>query len=75
VREAVWAGYLAGLAETGPAVDADEVRYVILAATALKFAWIPCTALARGPEDEIGRRWLEIFPLLASWADESLELE
>jgi hypothetical protein len=75
VCEAVWEGYVAGLTESGLAFDADEVRYVFLAATALKFTWIPGTALARGPEDEIGRRWLEIFPLLVSWADESLELE
>jgi hypothetical protein len=75
VREAVWEGYVAGLTESGLAFDADEVRYVFLAATALKFTWIPGTALARGPEDEIGRRWLDIFPLLVSWADESLELE
>jgi Ser/Thr protein kinase RdoA (MazF antagonist) len=75
VREAVWDGYLAGLAEAGLAVDDDELRYVFLAATALKFAWIPGTALARGPDDELGSRWLEIFPLLVTWADESLELE
>jgi hypothetical protein len=75
VREAVWEGYLAGLADAGLAFEADEVRYVFLAATALKFAWIPGTALARGPDDEIGRRWLDIFPLLVAWADESLEYE
>ena len=75
VREAVWEGYIGGLSATGVAVDADEVRYVFLAATALKFAWIPGTALARGPDDEIGRRWLAIFPLLVSWADESLEID
>ena len=74
-REAVWDGYLAGLADAGLAVDEEELRYVFLAATALKFAWIPGTALARGPDDEIGRRWLEIFPLLVTWADESLEFE
>jgi hypothetical protein len=75
VREAVWDGYLAGLADAGLEVAVDEVRYVFLAATALKFAWIPGTALARGSDDEIGRRWLEIFPLLVSWADESLAYE
>jgi hypothetical protein len=75
VREAVWAGYVEGIAETGLELDPAAARYVFLAATALKFAWIPGTALARGPEDDIGRRWLEIFPLIAAWADESLELE
>jgi Ser/Thr protein kinase RdoA (MazF antagonist) len=75
VRDAVWDGYLAGLAEAGLPVDADELRYVFLAATALKFSWIPGTARARGSDDEIGRRWLEIFPLVAAWAEESLELE
>jgi hypothetical protein len=75
VRDAVWDGYLEGLTGTGLQVDVDEVRYVFLAATALKFAWIPGTALARGPDDEVGRRWLEIFPLIAAWADESLDLE
>jgi hypothetical protein len=75
VREAVWEGYLTGLADAGFEVDADELRYVFLAATALKFAWIPGTALARGTDDEIGQRWLSIFPLIVSWADESLELE
>ena len=42
---------LAGLADSGFAVDLDELRYVFLAATALKFAWIPGTAFARGRED------------------------
>jgi hypothetical protein len=75
VRDAVWEGYFTGLADARLSFDADEVRYVFLAATALKFAWIPGTALARGPEDEFGPRWLAIFPLLVTWADESLELE
>lgn len=73
--DAVWDGYLAGLAESGIAVDVDELRYVFLAATALKFAWIPGTAFARGREDELGGRWLAAFPLLVSWAEESLALE
>jgi hypothetical protein len=75
VHDAVWDGYLAGIAEAGRAVDTDDLRYVFLAATALKFTWIPGTALARGDDDAVGRRWLEIFPLLAAWAEESLALE
>ena len=75
VRDVVWDGYLAGLGDAGLVVDTDELRYVLLAATALKFAWIPGTALARGAEDAIGRRWLAIFPLLVTWAEESLALE
>jgi hypothetical protein len=75
VREAVWEGYVDGLVDAELSFDADEVRYVFLGATALKFAWIPGTALARGTDDEIGRRWLAIFPLLVTWADESLEYE
>jgi Ser/Thr protein kinase RdoA (MazF antagonist) len=75
LREAVWDGYVAGLAEGGLAFDPEELRYVFLAATALKFAWIPGTAFARGREDALGGRWLATFPLLVSWAEESLELE
>lgn len=75
LRDAVWDGYVAGLVESGVAIDADELRYVFLAATALKFAWIPGTAFARGREDALGGRWLSTFPLLVSWAEESLELE
>src|SRR5262249_43963129 len=63
VREAVGDGYLDGLADTCRDLDTDTVRHVFLAATALKFAWIPGTALALGPDNDVGRRWLEIFPL------------
>ena len=66
---------LEGLTDSGFVIDPDELRYVFLAATALKFAWIPGTALARDRGDALSRRWLETFPLLASWAEESLELE
>jgi hypothetical protein len=74
-RDAVWAGYVGGLRDAGFAPDTVELLWVFLAATALKYAWIPGTAVARGPDDEIGRRWLEIFPLIVSWAEESIELE
>ncbi len=75
LRDAVWDGYLDGLVASGLAVDSDELRYAFLAATALKFAWIPGTAFARGREDALGGRWLETFPLLVSWAEESLALK
>jgi thiamine kinase-like enzyme len=74
-RQAVWDGYVAGLADARFAVEPDDLLRVFLSATALKYSWIPGTALARGPDDEVGRRWLEIFPLLVSWFDESLELQ
>ena len=44
---------------------------MFLAATALKYTWIPGTAFARGPQEALGGRWLETFPLLVAWADES----
>ena len=75
LRDAVWDGYVAGLAESGAAIDAHELRYLFLAVTALKFAWIPGTAFARGREDALGGHWLAALPLLVSWAEESLELE
>jgi hypothetical protein len=74
LREAVWSGYVEGLAESGVAFDEDALRFVFLAATALKYTWIPGTAFARGPEDQLGGRWLEAFPLLAGWFREALPL-
>jgi hypothetical protein len=72
--EAVWGGYVAGLVESGLAFDEQALRFVFLAATALKFAWIPGTAFARGPEDALGGRWLNVFPLLVDWFREALPL-
>jgi hypothetical protein len=74
LREAVWDAYTASLAETGLAFDDQALRYVFLAATALRYSWIPGTAFARGPEDALGGRWLEAFPLLVDWFREALPL-
>jgi len=72
-RDAVWRGYLAGLADERFSVDADALRYEFLAATALKYTWIPGTTVARG-FDEVASRWLETFPLIVSCAEEALEI-
>jgi Phosphotransferase enzyme family len=72
---AVWESYLAGLAAGTCEVDEDEIRYVFLAGTALKFAWVPALSSLIGLDDPTVTRWLEVFPLIASWAEESRELE
>ena len=74
LREAVWDAYRAGLVDTGLDFDEQALRYVFLAATALKYTWIPGTAFARGPEDVLGGRWLEAIPLLVDWFREALPL-
>lgn len=71
LSDAVWSAYVDGLAESGLAFDEWQLRHVFLAATALKYAWIPGTAADRGLGDALGARWLEAFPLLVEWADES----
>lgn len=75
LRRAVWDGYLAGLTESGCDVDPKEILHTFLAGTALKFTWVPALAAAIGLDDLISARWLEVFPLLVSWAEESRDLE
>ncbi len=74
LREAVWDGYRRGLAESGCAADETEIRYVFLAGTALKFAWVPAVSVSLGLDEPFVATWLEVYPQLAAWAEEARQL-
>jgi len=72
LQAAVHAGYVAGLAESGGALDPDQAARAIAAAGAVKFFWIPPTMAAaaaagaqnlnRRPLEETFRRWAVVVP-------------
>jgi aminoglycoside phosphotransferase (APT) family kinase protein len=41
VEQAVWSGYLAGLADAGATVVGDDVRFAFARGTALRLSWLP----------------------------------
>jgi hypothetical protein len=70
LADAAWTAYAQGLDESGWRGDLELVRWVVLAAAALKYAWIPPRVAARTPDEALRQRLLGGFELLAeSWAE------
>jgi hypothetical protein len=74
LEEAVWAGYLAGLRRSSWRGEEQEVRWVFLAATVLKYTWMPAAIAGLETHDPRRSRWEGVLPLLRGWADEATRL-
>ena len=74
LEEAVWDGYLAGLRRSPWRGDEHEVRWVFLAATVLKYTWMPAAIAGLEKHDPLRSRWEGVMPLLGRWADEAVRL-
>jgi hypothetical protein len=72
LEEAVWDGYLAGLRRSPWSGDEQEVRWVFLAATVLKYTWMPAAIADPARGDAADRaRWSEVMPMLDRWGEEA----
>jgi Phosphotransferase enzyme family len=72
---AVWEGYASGFGDA----DVDAARYAFLAATPLRYFWLPwrldgAGRATRPLDDDKADRWRRTFALLSDWADEAREL-
>jgi Ser/Thr protein kinase RdoA (MazF antagonist) len=74
LEDAVWEGYLAGLRRSPWHGDELEVRWVFLAATVLKYTWMPAAIAGLERDDSNRARWVGVMPMLERWAREAARL-